>query len=100
MKFVEGCASVCGYNGEVGRYQEVLLSGLNETGVPMELHLNGWNARIAQHEVDHLNGQVFVDIMEKKSFSCVTWDAVNRYGGQLSIPFYPSKSLLKIKLIT
>lgn len=42
-------------------------------------------------QVDHLNGQIFIDIMEKKSFSCATWQAVNHHGGQLSIPFYPKK---------
>lgn len=89
--FPEGCASVCGYTGDVKRYEEVLLSGFNEKGDAIEMHLKGWNARIAQHEVDHLNGQVFVDIMEKKSFSCATWQAVNMHGGQLSIPFHPPK---------
>lgn len=87
----EGCASVCGYIAEVKRYEEVLLNGFNEKGDAIELHLKGWNARIAQHEVDHLNGQVFVDIMEKKSFSCATWEVVNMEGGQLSIPFHPPK---------
>lgn len=86
---------MCGYTGEVKRYEEVLLSGLNEKGQPKELHLKGWNARIAQHEVDHLNGQVYVDIMEPKSFSCVAWESVNRNAGQISIPFYPTKHILK-----
>lgn len=99
IKFPEGCASVCGYTGDVNRYEEVLLSGFNENGESTEVHLKGWNARIAQHEVDHLNGQVFVDIMEKKSFNCVTWAAVNRNGGQLSIPFYPTKDLLRQQVI-
>lgn len=46
--FPEGCASVCGYIGDVKRYEEVLLSGLNEKGDAIEMHLTGWNARIAQ----------------------------------------------------
>lgn len=99
IKFPEGCASVCGYIGNVSRYEEVLLSGLNEYGEAKELHLKGWNARIAQHEVDHLNGQIFVDIMEYKSLTCVTWDAVNRNSGQLSIPFYPTKNILRQRVI-
>lgn len=94
--YPEGCGSVCGYVGEVSRYKEVLLTGLNENGEPSELHLKGWNARIAQHEIDHLNGQVFVDIMEKKSFQCATWQEVNFYGGELSIPFYPKKNNFNI----
>lgn len=91
--FPEGCASVCGYIGDVARYEEVLVSGFNEHGDPTELHLKGWNARIAQHELDHLNGRVFVDIMDTKTFTCATWEAVNAHSGQLSIPFYPAKSL-------
>lgn len=91
---------MCGYTADVNRYEEVLLSGLNEKGDAIEMHLKGWNARIAQHEIDHLNGQMFVDIMEKKTFSCVTWQAVNCHGGQLSIPFYPPKQLLKKAVIT
>lgn len=96
--FPEGCASVCGYVGDVKRYEEVLLNGFNENGDAIQLNLKGWNARIAQHEVDHLNGKVFVDIMENKSFCCATWEAVNMHAGQLSIPFYaPKVSIFKRK---
>lgn len=89
--FVEGCASVCGYTAEVARYCEVLLSGYNENGEAIEVKLKGWNARIAQHEMDHINGTVFTDIMDRKTFNCSTWQAVNAYGGKLHIPFYPKK---------
>lgn len=98
--FPEGCASICGYVGDVNRYEEVLLSGLNEKCEAIEVHLKGWNARIAQHEIDHLNGQVYIDIMEKKSFTCATWEAVNIHGGQLHIPFYPRKKLIKKNVVT
>lgn len=89
--FHEGCASVCGYTAEVPRYEEVLLTGYNEKADAVELKLKGWTARIAQHEVDHLNGKVFIDIMNRKSFTCSTWEAINAYGGKLYIPFYPKK---------
>lgn len=91
--FPEGCASVCGFNGEVPRYCEILLSGFNENGEPFEKPLKGWNARIAQHELDHLNGQLFVDIMNRKSFTCSNWEAVNKHEGQLFIPFYPKDKI-------
>lgn len=77
-----------------------MLSGLNENGDAIEMHLKGWTARIAQHELDHLNGQMFVDIMEKKSLSCATWEAVNFHGGQLHIPFYPPKKLFRKVIVT
>lgn len=51
--FPEGCGSVCGYTGDVKRFEEVQLSGYNEHGDVIELHLRNWNARIAQHEVSH-----------------------------------------------
>lgn len=89
--FPEGCASICGYTGNVARFSEILLSGFNENGTKFEKHLKGWNARIAQHEMDHLNGQVYTDIMDRKSFGCNVWDEVNKSNGQLYIPFYPKK---------
>lgn len=98
--FPEGCASVCGYVADVNRYEEVQLSGLNENGDAIEIQLKGWNARIAQHEVDHLNGQLFIDIMDKKTFMCATWQAVNFHSGQLSIPFHPPKKLFKKRVLT
>lgn len=49
--FPEGCGSVCGYTGDVKRFEEVQLSGFNEKGDAIEMHLRNWNARIAQHEV-------------------------------------------------
>lgn len=91
--FPEGCASICGYNGDVPRYQEILLSGFDENGNPFEMALKGWNARIAQHELDHLNGQLYVDIMKSKSFTCTTWEEVNKHEGQMFIPFYPKEKL-------
>lgn len=49
--FPEGCGSVCGYTGDVKRFEEVQLSGYNEKGDAIEMNLRNWNARIAQHEV-------------------------------------------------
>lgn len=89
--FPEGCASICGYTGDVARYYEISLSGYNEKGTHFELPLKGWNARIAQHEMDHLNGQLYTDIMDRKTFTCSSWEAVNFHNGQLDIPFYPRK---------
>lgn len=91
--FREGCASVCGYNADVPRYHKIILSGLDQNGEAFQKHLKGWTARIAQHEMDHLEGQLFVDIMEKKSLTCVAWEAVNDNEGKLNIPFYPKEKL-------
>ena len=90
--FFEGCASVCGYSAEVARSAEVQLTGFNENAEPVDLHLKGWTARIAQHEVDHLNGTIYTDIMDRKTFICSVWSIVNSSGGKTNIPFYPPKS--------
>jgi len=58
---VEGCLSIPALVGEVERAQEVRIKGLNRHGQPMKLKVDGWLARIFQHEIDHINGVVFTD---------------------------------------
>ena len=58
---VEGCLSVPILVGEVERAHEVRLRGFNRHGQPMKLKVDGWLARIFQHEIDHLNGVLFTD---------------------------------------
>jgi peptide deformylase len=57
----EGCLSIPSIIGEVERPAAVTVKGLNRHGQPMKIKANGWLARIFQHEVDHLNGVLFVD---------------------------------------
>lgn len=61
----EGCLSIPGIVGDVSRPVAVTVAGLNRHGQPMKLKVSGWLARIFQHEVDHLNGVLFVDLAEK-----------------------------------
>jgi peptide deformylase len=58
---VEGCLSVPGVVGEVERFSMILVKGLNLHGKPMKVKVEGWLARIFQHEIDHINGIVFPD---------------------------------------
>jgi peptide deformylase len=58
---VEGCLSIPGLVGEVERKYAVHVRGYNRRGQPMKLKVDGWLARIFQHEVDHLNGVLFTD---------------------------------------
>lgn len=58
---VEGCLSVPGLVGEVERYQDVVVRGLNRQGKPIKIKASGWLARIFQHEIDHLEGIVYTD---------------------------------------
>ncbi|KAF5292754.1 hypothetical protein FQR65_LT11162 [Abscondita terminalis] len=86
---VEGCQSVKGYVADVPRYQQVEVTGFNENGDQFSLKLNGWSARIIQHEIDHLNGKIFTDIMDRKSLACSCWQVVNEKRGKVEIPFSP-----------
>jgi len=58
---VEGCLSIPGIVGEVERFSQVQIKGLNRRGQPMKVKAEGWLARIFQHEIDHLNGVLFPD---------------------------------------
>lgn len=73
--FMEGCLSVQGYRALVRRHLKVKLKGVAPDGKPIEVELTGWPARIAQHEMDHLNGVLYVDRMEKRTLRRV--DKVN-----------------------
>jgi peptide deformylase len=57
----EGCLSVPGYRGLVPRYQTISVEYLNREGNLEQGELTDFVARIFQHELDHLNGILFVD---------------------------------------
>jgi peptide deformylase len=79
--FFEGCLSVSGYAALVERAREVQVAGLDEKGNPLSFRVSGWPARILQHEVDHLDGTLYIDRMETRSFG--TGPQVKQlYGGK------------------
>ena len=57
----EGCLSVPGVYSEVKRSLKVAVKALNENGDPIEITKEGLTARALQHEIDHLNGILFID---------------------------------------
>lgn len=57
----EGCLSVRGLYGTVARHERVTLKFLDERGVPQTQNASGLLGHIFQHEVDHLNGILFID---------------------------------------
>lgn len=91
MVFEESCASVVGYAAEVARNYTVEVTAFDLDGKEVQHTLTGWNARIAQHEMDHLNGILFTDLMNRKTLRCTNWEIVNIKGGRIEIPFYPKK---------
>jgi peptide deformylase len=58
---VEGCLSVPGVQGEVCRAETVEVRGVDEQGTPLRIRANGILSRALQHEIDHLDGVLFID---------------------------------------
>jgi len=57
----EGCLSLPGVEGVVPRAEFVLVKGLDEQGRPVQFPARGFLARALQHEIDHLDGILFID---------------------------------------
>ncbi|NQU69065.1 MAG: peptide deformylase [Rhodospirillales bacterium] len=55
----EGCLSVPGLNGAVPRYTHIRYSGVDLDGNRIEREATGFHARVAQHEIDHLDGLLY-----------------------------------------
>jgi len=68
-EFFEGCLSLPGFTALVRRRRRARLSGLDQHGNPVQHDLEGWPARIAQHECDHLAGTLYVDRMDPRTFT-------------------------------
>jgi peptide deformylase len=61
----EACLSIPGFAGEVERYEAIQVKALNRQGKPVRIKAKGWLARIFQHEVDHLDGVLYIDRAQK-----------------------------------
>ena len=57
----EGCMSVPDFTGNVIRAENIVLSALDQNGNPQEYNMEGFEARAVQHEIDHLDGLLFLD---------------------------------------
>jgi peptide deformylase len=71
VEFFEGCLSVNGYTALVPRYRRVQVECLDEQAKPRVIQASGWYARILQHEIDHLNGTVYVDRMYTRTLMTI-----------------------------
>lgn len=78
LVFHEGCLSVSGFVGCVSRARGVRVDALDHRGEVVTIHAHGWYARILQHEIDHLNGTLYIDRMDTRTFS--TSDNYLRHG--------------------
>jgi peptide deformylase len=68
VEFFEGCLSVAGFSALVKRSRRVVVEYLDENAHECRVEASGWFARILQHEIDHLNGKLYIDHMETRSF--------------------------------
>ncbi len=57
----EGCLSVPDFTGNVERAERIAVKYLDETGAEIKLETNGFEAVVIQHEIDHLDGIIFID---------------------------------------
>jgi len=60
----EGCLSMPEYVGEVSRAARVVVKAQDRRGKQIRVRAEGFMARVLQHEIDHLNGMIFVDRVE------------------------------------
>lgn len=60
----EGCLSIPSIVGDVWRATKVTVKGQDRHGKPQKLEARDWLARVFQHEIDHLDGILFVDLVE------------------------------------
>lgn len=64
-KYEEGCLSVPGITADVVRASEVTVSALDREGMPVEIEASGLFAIALQHEIDHLDGVLFIDRLSR-----------------------------------
>lgn len=62
---VEGCLSMPGLLGEVKRHEMVVVTGQDRHGKNFRIKAKDWLARVFQHEIDHLDGRLFIDLTDK-----------------------------------
>ena len=84
VEFFEGCLSLAGFSALVKRSRAVTVACLDSEAQPLRIEAQGWFARILQHEIDHLNGAMYIDRMEPRSFTSV--ENLNRYWKDLPAP--------------
>jgi peptide deformylase len=75
--FFEGCLSLSGLQAVVARHEGVILRFDTADGVSSKQEFHGWQARIVQHETDHLHGILYIDHAELRSLSCNSEYAAN-----------------------
>jgi peptide deformylase len=68
-EFFEGCLSLAGFSAIVPRARSVRVNYFDEHATPRTVDATGWPARILQHEIDHVQGHLYVDHMHSRTFT-------------------------------
>jgi peptide deformylase len=68
----EACLSIPRLHGDVPRFTRLLVSGINRKGRRVQIEAEDYLARVFQHEIDHLNGILFVDRAVQKSLHYIS----------------------------
>lgn len=68
---IEGCLSLPGLQGEVSRPARIIVQAQTRAGEAVEIEAKGMFARVLQHEIDHLNGVLYIDRADPRSLAWV-----------------------------
>lgn len=85
----EGCLSFPGERFALRRSDRVLVTGLDLDGASVRIEVDGWRARIMQHEFDHLDGIVYVDRLSDSDWKTVQKIARKRGWGKPGVSWTP-----------
>ena len=91
MTFNEGCLSMLGFSAMVPRFKEIEVEYTKEDGELSIWRAKNYTARILQHEIDHLEGKLFVEKMKPESLAFGFWEMVNQLEGNFSHNFAPNQ---------
>jgi peptide deformylase len=80
VSFFEGCLSIPRLMAAVPRALSVRVKCMDEHGEPKVIRAEGWYARILQHEIDHLQGRLYTDVMQAETLT--TMENYQKHGAQ------------------
>lgn len=85
----EGCLSFPGERFPLRRSELVRVTGTDLTGAPVEITVDGWRARILQHEFDHLDGILYIDRLDEGDWKTTQKIARKRGWGKPGVSWMP-----------
>lgn len=85
----EGCVNLPGIWGPVTRYKTVTVIALDRSGNKLQLKVSGWPAILLQHEIDHLNGLLFIDHLPDPAKAHAVADEQIREYNRKTAPTWP-----------